>query len=203
MASVAERRNAVRGFKRAVILEAAKRVFAERGLDGATMRLIASEAGYTPGALYYHYPDKEHVYADILSDSLADLGKAVKRAAAGAAPGERLDAAARAFFDYYLEHPRELDLSFYVHQGLRPTGLTAELNRQLNGRLIAVLQVIADAIAAGSDLDEEAANGETVALVSHLCGVLLMERSGRLRVVGFAAGALVERYLDQVKARLR
>jgi AcrR family transcriptional regulator len=202
-AATGKRREASRAFKRAAILEAARRVFAEKGLDGASLRQIAAEAGYTPGAIYYHYTDKEHVYGDVLAHSLAALGRAVKQAAAAAPDAEaRLRAAARAFFAYYRDHPEEFDLSFYLERGIRPRGLTPELNRQLNGRLIAILQVIADAVAEFAAIEAGEANTETVALVGHLCGVLLMDRSGRLRTLGFEAGDLVDRDLDQLVARL-
>lgn len=198
-----KRRRALREFKRAAILDAAKRVFAEKGLDGASVRLIAAAAGYTPGAIYYHYPDKEHVYGDILMHSLAALGRAVRDAAAAApTPEARLRAALLAFFAHYREHPEELDLSFYLERGIAPRGLTPELNRQLNGRLIAVLRTIADAVAALGTVGPEEANTETVAAVGHLCGVLLMDRSGRLGTLGFDPAALVERYLDQLVERL-
>ncbi len=202
-AATGKRREASRAFKRAAILEAARRVFAEKGLDGASLRQIAAEAGYTPGAIYYHYTDKEHVYGDVLAHSLAALGRAVKQAAAAAPDAEaRLRAAARAFFAYYRGHPEEFDLSFYLERGIRPRGLTPELNRQLNGRLIAILQVIADAVAEFAAIEAGEANTETVALVGHLCGVLLMDRSGRLRTLGFEAGDLVDRDLDQLVVRL-
>lgn len=202
-ATVGKRQESVRAFKRAAILDAARRVFAEKGLEGASVRLIAAEAGYTPGAIYYHYPDKEHVYGDILMHSLGTLGRAVKDAAAGAAsPEARLRAAAGAFFAYYRDRPEELDLSFYLERGIKPRGLTPELNRQLNGRLIAILQIIADALGALGHIGTDEANIETVALFGHLCGVLLMDRSGRLKTLGFAPAGLVDRYLDQMVARL-
>ena len=36
------------------IIDAAARVFREKGYDGATLRDIAKEAGLLPGSLYYH-----------------------------------------------------------------------------------------------------------------------------------------------------
>jgi len=198
------RRKAVRDFKRAAIVDGAKRVFAEHGLDGASIRLIARAAGYTPGAIYFYYPGKEHIYGDILSESLAALGRAVKDAAAAATDGEaRLRAAARAFFVYYRDHPDELELGFYLFQGIRRRGLTPELDRQLNGRLIAVLRVLAAAVREFGRLDEEAANLETVATASQLVGILLMDKSGRLKTLGFAGETLVDHAIDVLVERLR
>ncbi len=197
------RHAAAREHRRGIILDAARRVFANKGLDGASIREIAEAAGYTPGALYFTYAGKEEIYGDVLASSLADLAHTVKDAA-HAAPDvdSRLRAGPLAFFDYYRDHPIELDLSFYLVRGIQPRGLTPEINRQLNGRLIALLQVMADAIAAYDGVTLEAANQEAVAAATHMCGLLLMEKSGRLGTLGFEARAMAETYLDQLAARL-
>jgi AcrR family transcriptional regulator len=193
----------VRDFKRGRILEAAKRVFHAKGLEGAAMRAIAAEAGYTPGALYSYFPAKEDIYAAILADSLASLARAIREAAAGTAdPTARAKAAAAAFYDYYQSQPGELDLGLYLFQGIGPRGLSPELDRQLNGRLIAALNPIADAVGALGRLDPADAVTETVAALCHVSGVLLMERSGRLKVLGQSGPALVDRYLDDMTVRL-
>lgn len=198
----AKRREAVRGFKRAAILEAAKRVFHSGGLENASMREIAGEAGYTPGALYSYYPGKEHIYADLLSDSLAELGRAVREASVAAGdPQTRAGAGCRAFYMHYRDHPMDLDLGLYLFQGIGRRGLTPELDRQLNGRLIGVLRPISEAIA-GLDCTEDTARAETVAALCHLCGVLLLERSGRLKVLEQAGEELVGKYLAEMIARL-
>lgn len=51
------------------ILEAAARAFARHGLQGATMRQIAQEAGYTAPALYTYFPSKQAIF-DALVDHL-------------------------------------------------------------------------------------------------------------------------------------
>jgi AcrR family transcriptional regulator len=198
------RRKAVRDFKRAAIVDAARRVFAEHGLDGASVRLIAQAAGYTPGAIYFYFPAKEHIYGDILSESLASLGRAVKDAAAAAPDAEaRVRAASRALYAYYRDHADELSLGLYLFQGVGRRGLTPELDRQLNGRLIAALRVLAAAIREFGKLDEAAANLETVATASHLVGILLMAASGRLKTLGFTGDALAEHTIDRLVERLR
>ena len=60
------RRQAVDTVKRELIRSAAKKLFAEAGLDGTSVREIARLAGYTTGAIYFHYANKEELYADIL-----------------------------------------------------------------------------------------------------------------------------------------
>jgi len=89
--------------KRDHILAAAKALFAEAGLEGASLRAIAARAGYTPAALYFHFPSREAIYAEVLRDSLHRLQAAV--AAGAALDGFR--GAALALFDFYAVHPSE------------------------------------------------------------------------------------------------
>jgi hypothetical protein len=70
------RRAAVSGYKRQLILDAA-RFFSEEGLEGASLRAIAVRAGYTPAALYFHFESKEALYAEVLQASLVALGATV------------------------------------------------------------------------------------------------------------------------------
>lgn len=204
MSTPRQRLEAGRDFRRAAILDAARRVFTRSGVEGASVRDIAKEAGYTPGALYFYYAGKEEIYADILGRSLADLGHTVRSAVAAADSAEaRLRAGPLAFYDYYEGHPQNLDLGFYLVRGIRPRGLTPALDRKLNGRLIAMLQIIAKGIRGYSGIDEADANFEAVAAITHICGVLLMANSGRLKTLGFEPRALAERYLDQAAVRLR
>ncbi|AEI02925.1 transcriptional regulator [Afipia carboxidovorans OM4] len=112
------RREAVNEHKRDLILAAAGQVFAEEGLEGASLRAIAVRAGYTPAALYFHFESKEDIYAEVLEASLASLGAAVDLAVAKAStPAQKLKAAATAFFRFYAENPRDLDLGFYLFRG--------------------------------------------------------------------------------------
>src|SRR6516164_11465535 len=91
----AGRRNAVRDLKRGLILGAARKVFEAEGLDGASLRAIAAAAGYTPAALYFHFESKEAIYAEVLRESLGNLGQAVTRAVSRSkAPADQLRAAA-------------------------------------------------------------------------------------------------------------
>ena len=44
------------------ILAAARRLFAERGYDGATIRAIAQEAGVDAALVHHFFGTKEHVF---------------------------------------------------------------------------------------------------------------------------------------------
>src|SRR5881398_1830004 len=69
------RQKAVSELKRSLIMDAARQVFESEGLDGASLRAIATAAGYTPAALYFHFESKEAIYAEVLCESLTDLAR--------------------------------------------------------------------------------------------------------------------------------
>src|SRR5439155_14109399 len=131
------RQKAVSELKRSLIMDAARQVFESEGLDGASLRAIATAAGYTPAALYFHFESKEAIYAEVLCESLTDLSKTIARAVARArTPAARLRAAALAFFRYYVDNPRDLDLGFYLFRaGMKPHGPGKERDAMLNAAL--------------------------------------------------------------------
>ena len=48
--------------RRAAIVHAVRRVFAEKGFDGTTTRALAEAAGVSEALLYRHFPNKEALY---------------------------------------------------------------------------------------------------------------------------------------------
>ena len=56
-----------------LLLDAAQGVFARDGLQGASMRAIAREAGCDPALIYYHFENKEAMFAALLADRLPPL----------------------------------------------------------------------------------------------------------------------------------
>lgn len=59
--------------RRAAILAAAERCFAERGFSATTVQDIASTAGVTAGALYRYYPGKDAIVTAIIAASHNDI----------------------------------------------------------------------------------------------------------------------------------
>jgi AcrR family transcriptional regulator len=197
------RRKAVGELKRELILDAARKVFEADGLDGASLRAIAAGAGYTPAALYFHFESKEAIYAEVLRGSLANLGQAVSRAVSRAkAPADQLRAAATAFFRYYADNPRDLDLGFYLFRGgMKPQGLGKERDGMLNAALESALQPIADAAQALGARPEEA-KSLMADIFAHAAGLLLLAHTGRIRMFGASAPHLMERFVEAKVAAL-
>jgi len=191
------RQKAVSELKRSLIMDAARQVFEAEGLDGASLRAIATAAGYTPAALYFHFESKEAIYAEVLRQSLADLRTAIARAITRAkTPADRLRAAAMAFFRYYADNPRDLDLGFYLFRGgMKPHGLGKERDEMLNAALEAALHPISEAAQALGARREEA-KLLMVDTFAHAAGLLLLAHTGRMRMFGASAPNLMERFVE-------
>lgn len=202
-ATPTRRRQAASDHKRELILEAAKAVFTQEGLEGASLRAIAVKAGYTPAALYFHFESKEDIYAEVLKASLAALGAAVAQAVEKAAlPAQRLEAAAMAFFRFYVLNPRDLDLGFYLFRGgMKPAGLGRARDEVLNAALEAALRPMANS-AEAMGASPESANLLMVDCFAHATGLLVLLHTGRIRMFGASAERLMQTYIDERIARL-
>lgn len=63
--------------KREDILRAAEEEFARNGYEGASISRIAKRVGVTHVLLYYHFQDKEHLFAEVLGGKVEALIQAV------------------------------------------------------------------------------------------------------------------------------
>lgn len=189
--------------RRSLILDAARAAFAELGLEGASLREIARRAGYTPGAIYSYFASKEDVYAALLGESLERVVAQVEAARARSAklgPAATVHATATAFFDFYRDHPRDLDLGFYLFPGMQPRGLTPALNRALNERLRDALRATEAALQALGMAPADTLV-EITALFAHMVGLLMLGHTGRIRMFRQSPSGLLATYLERLVAR--
>ena len=197
-----QRQQTLTDSRRELVLNAARQVFAEKGIEGASIREIARSAGYTPGAIYSYFDSKEAIYATLLDESLERLNAAVGAARVQAGrPELTLAAKAQAWFGFYARNPRDLDLGFYLVQGLAPRGLTNDLNQQLNDRLQDALRPCEQALQE-MGLTYAEAQRENTALFAHGVGLLLLHHTGRMRMFGQSAEGLFLAFLEQLATRL-
>ena len=91
--SQAEKREATRED----IVNAAARVFAERGFHGASLDAIGEEAGYSRGAVYYNFADKEELFLELLDRRCAERAQDLREVFVG-------DAEWRALYLEFLAH---------------------------------------------------------------------------------------------------
>jgi AcrR family transcriptional regulator len=70
---------------REAILEAALEVFSQHGFRGATVDMIAAEAGLSKPNLLYYFPSKEDIHVTLLSQLDGHLARPAPRARRGGA----------------------------------------------------------------------------------------------------------------------
>jgi AcrR family transcriptional regulator len=91
---------------RSALIAVARKVFAQEGYNGASIRRITSEAGANLGAVTYHFGSKRQLYVEVLRTVMGPILPRVRGAAAGEGTGlERLVDAVRAFFEHLSENP--------------------------------------------------------------------------------------------------
>ena len=185
------RADRLRDTRRALIVEAARAVFDRSGLDGATLRVIAREAGCTTGAIYPYFNGKEAIYAAVLGESLQMLAERIAAAVEGEKASTSASAAAGvlAFHDFYAERPAELTLGLYLMDSDSPKRLGADLDQSLNRQLQEALAPIEAAFGAAGRADPGAA---LMRMIAQAVGVLILGRTGRLKLWKQSSRALLQ-----------
>lgn len=68
---------------RGALLQAAAKLFADRGLEGASIDEIAEAAGYTKGAFYANFSSKEELFVVMMDEKFSSELERIDRALAG------------------------------------------------------------------------------------------------------------------------
>ncbi len=92
------------------IIDAARALFDQRGMQDAPIDEIAREVGLSRALIYRHFSSKEELFILTVTRYLAELDGRLRDAAeAPAEPADRLRAITGAFADFCLEYPAFLD----------------------------------------------------------------------------------------------
>jgi AcrR family transcriptional regulator len=106
------------GNLRQALLEAARDLINEAGIEKLNLREVARRAGVTTGAPYHHFADKAELVFALARQSLEDLDHASQAALEGIdEPREQLRAIGVAYVLYAVDHPAEFRLMFRPEMG--------------------------------------------------------------------------------------
>jgi AcrR family transcriptional regulator len=126
------RRDTTKQETRQLILDAARKLFQEKGPERCTMRDIATEAGVSPASVVVHFNSKTALLEVALSEDIErNIGRAVAALPYSAPLLERLMHIARAMFGFY-DGNRELYRVLIRDTAFEPEGENPYLTRQLH-----------------------------------------------------------------------
>ena len=108
------------------ILSAACGLLVSGGLDGLSMRKLATQLGVTAPALYRHYASKETVLVDVVGEAFKVFAQYLYRAVEGRTPLERFRLTGRSYLAFALEHPQYYSLLHAAHEIMGRDGLPHE-----------------------------------------------------------------------------
>jgi AcrR family transcriptional regulator len=91
--------------RRAVLLDAGRRVFAERGYRSASLDDVAAVAGVTKPVLYQHFSSKEEFYEAIAHEEMDEILKRLAPTIASGDPRKLIEAGADAWLCYIEDRP--------------------------------------------------------------------------------------------------
>jgi AcrR family transcriptional regulator len=142
------RRDEQRQLTRAQLLDAAERVFARQGFQGASVAAIAAEAGYSHGAIYSNFNGKEDLFLILVEERIdARLAKVYQAADAELSRGaEPLEAARRFVAMLQQEHEAYLLLVDFWNQAVRDPKAAArfaERHARLRGLIGRIVEGVA------------------------------------------------------------
>src|SRR5688572_30089849 len=92
--------------RRAAILDAAARVFAQRGYRDTNLQDVADALGVAKGTLYLYYPSKEELFLAAVDQGMVRLRDHVRGTYTDMTdPLDRLAVAIRAYLEFFKAHP--------------------------------------------------------------------------------------------------
>jgi AcrR family transcriptional regulator len=110
---IAERKAKEKEELKKLILQAAKKLFAENGIEQTTMRNIANAIEYSVGTVYVYFKDKNEILHELHTQGFKQLGGEMRVLFSVGDPMERLKALGRVYLQFAIENPDMYELMFH------------------------------------------------------------------------------------------
>lgn len=159
-----ERREQERLATREKILEAARDMFNDVGVEATTMRAIADRIGYTATAIYYHFKDKDALLLELCYRDFGQLGRVIAMAGSIQDPIERIRQTGMAYVDFGLQNPSQYKFMFMTEtRAVTPEESGIDRSNPEENAYAFLQQCVADAINQGRLRPEACENPTHVA----------------------------------------
>ena len=204
---VRERRREENDARGARIMTAAARVFARRGVENATMEMIAREAKVAVGTIYLHFASRDEVYLNLRADRGSRLGAGYREVIARRLePLEEIRSLAQVYIEYLRESADPILISeptpyFEIRKRLRRTSEIRAFDRgaKISTEVFHLFEgSVKRAFDAGVIADSLGPTGMTAAIWSILDGAFMVTRNREfiVRTTGFQPDRFIAKALD-------
>ena len=206
MFKLMNRREASKTETRQLILKAARRLFAQKGMDDCTIRDIARKAGVSPASVVVHFKSKTALLEEALN---RDIGKAMAELIASLPKDlallERLMHLAKGFFRLY-DHNRNLYGAFIRQTIFEPAGETPDLSRLSEQYILFLSGMLEEEKIRGNIMEEvntEVAAGGIFSLYIGALIMLFRRPEITVEMVAEVLAAMTEHYLKGISRSCR
>jgi TetR/AcrR family transcriptional regulator len=174
----AQRKEKQQADHRLEIMEAALRIFSEKGYEATTMDAVSLASDFTKRTVYLYFHSKDRLYTAIVVKAMTLLIGMVEEAFEGGKTGlEKLGSMGYAYVRFRKEHPLEFTILCYKRRGAGPAG--GEYTRGVRDENARMLRVIARTFTQG--ISDGSIRGDVDPIRSAL--YLISVSSGILEVI--------------------
>jgi AcrR family transcriptional regulator len=144
---IQDRKERERESMKGLILDAAMKLYLEKGLEHLTIRSIAEQIEFSPATIYLYYKDKEEIFFGLYNRAFGAFIAAKQAQPPMADPWDGLYAGCKLYVDWALENPKLYDLMFILEM---PMNVIAEqdcvdIGKQAFAMLVERVQACVDA----------------------------------------------------------
>ncbi len=182
---IRERQQIEKQERRKSILDAARKVFSEKGYLNAAVRDIALEASLSPGLIYHYYEGKDELYGAICEEAFHILLDCCGKGSSGEGTAlDRLLAMARAYVRYYKEYPQYFDILSFRDLGFKKVNISASvlegIERLSNGVLEGMQELVVECMREGSIRRTDDPRGVALCFWAAVEGLIFIDKRGYL-----------------------
>src|SRR5947207_2361237 len=117
--SITERKQREREEMRTLILDAARKIFLEKGYYEASLRNIAEEIDYSPGTIYLYFKDKDEIFHALHEEGFRRMLGKMQPLEHVTDPFERLKAMGLVYLEFAKNNKDFYDLMFIMQAPIK------------------------------------------------------------------------------------
>jgi len=116
--SIASRKQKEKEEMRSLILDAARKIFLEKGYDSTSMRNIAEEIDYSVGTIYLYFKEKDEIFHALHEEGFRRMLTMMQPLQHVDDPFERLKAMGRIYMEFAKNNKDFYDLMFIINAAI-------------------------------------------------------------------------------------